>query len=123
MEEIVNSLVLYNHKTMEAIDNQEEEVGPLSPNRRLVVTGSKNSFIENSESVYGKYRSNLDESTRGPSQSLGNPNTDRVPFSEMSQDLYLRQGSKILDLKKVKQRELQRSRNEENTYDLEHSIP
>jgi hypothetical protein len=123
MEEIINSLVLYNHKTMESIENQEEEVGPLSPNRRLVVTGSKNSFIENSESVYGKYRSNLDESTRGPSQSLGNPNTDRVPFSEMSQDLYLRQGSKILDLKKVKQRELQRSRNEENTYDLEHSIP
>ncbi len=122
MEEIVNSLVLYNHKTMESIENHEEEVAPLSPNKRLVVTGSKNSFVENSESVYGKYRSNLDESTRGPSQ-LGNPNTDRAPFSELSQDLYLKQGSKILDLNKVKQRELQRSRQEENTYDLEHSIP
>ena len=123
MEEIVNSLVLYNHKTMESIENHEEDVAPLSPNKHLVVTGSKGSFVENSESVYGKYRSHLDESTRGPSQSLGNPNTDRVPFSELSQDLYLKQGSKILDLKKVKQRELERSRQEENTYDLEHSIP
>jgi hypothetical protein len=115
--------VLYNHKTMEAIENHEEEVAALSPGKGPVATGSKNSFVENSDSVYGKYRSHLDESTRGPSQSLGNPNTDRVPFSELSQDLYLKQGSKLLDLNKLKQRELQRSRQEERTYDLEHSVP